>query len=63
MLMECNINWNEAPQHLYPMEQTRYWWESSQWKVSHNTTETNDALYQPGGTGIVTVNQLAHQVQ
>jgi len=28
-LTKCNTDWNKAPAHLYPMEQTRYWWESS----------------------------------
>jgi len=62
-LMECNVTWNQAPSHLYPAEQTRYWWEACQWSLSHNQQETNKATYQPGGTGLVVVNQLAHQAQ
>jgi len=49
--------------HLYPAEQTKYWWEKSHWKVTHNTQETNDTAYQPGGTGIVILNQLVHRAQ
>jgi len=61
MITECNTDWNKAPQHLYPTEQARYWWESSQWKVSHNTQETNDAPYQPGSSmGKMILNQLVH---
>jgi len=41
----------------------RYWWEACQWSLSHNQQETNDAAYQPGGTGLVVVNQLVHWVQ
>jgi len=59
-ITECNVNWNKAPQHLYPTKHMQYWWESSHWKVSHNTHKINDALYQLGGTRIVIVNQLAH---
>jgi len=29
-ITECNVDWKHAPAHLYPKEQTRYWWESSQ---------------------------------
>jgi len=62
-ITECNVDWRKVPAHLYPAEQTKYWWESSHWKVTHNTSETNDAAYQPGGTGIVIGNQLAHRAQ
>jgi len=62
-ITECNTDWNKAPQHLYPTEQTRYWWESCQWKVSHNTHKTNDVPYQPGGTGMMILNHLAHRAQ
>jgi len=34
---ECNTDWNKALAHQYPAEQAWYWWESSQWKVTHNT--------------------------
>jgi len=57
-LTECNVTWNQAPSHLHPAEQTRYWWEASHWNLSHNQQESNEAAYQPGGTGIVVVNQL-----
>jgi len=64
MITEYNAGWNKAPAHLYPSEQIRYWLEKSHWEVSHNSTqETNDAPYQPGGTGLVILNQLAHCAQ
>ncbi len=62
-LPECNVAWNKAPPHLYPAEQMRYWWEACHWSLSHNQQETNEAAYQPGGAGIVVVNQLAHRAQ
>jgi len=62
-LMECNVAWNKAPPHLYPAEQMRYWWEACHWSLSHNQQESNNTTYQPGGTGIVVVNQLVHWAQ
>jgi len=62
-ITECNVDWTKAPAHLYLAEQTRYWQEKSHWKVTNNTQETNNALYQPGGTGLVILNQLAHRAQ
>jgi len=62
-LTECNVAWNKAPAHLYLAEQTRYWWEASQWSLAHNIQETNKVAYQPGGTGLLITNQLTHQAQ
>jgi len=62
-IRECNVDWRHALAHLYPKEQTRYWWESSHWSISNNLQETNDAAYQPGGTALVIMNQLSHRAQ
>jgi len=63
-ITECNVlDWKKAPSHLHLKEQMRYWWESSHWSISHNIQETNDALYQPGGTAVVIMNQLSHRAQ
>jgi len=62
-LTECNVAWNKGPTHLYPAEQMRYWWEACHWSLSHNQQESNNTTYQPGGTGIVVVNQLVHWAQ
>jgi len=62
-ITECNVDWKKAPPHLHPKEQTRYWWESSHWSISHNILETNDTTYQPGGTAVVIMNHLSHRAQ
>jgi len=49
--------------HLYPREQTRYWWENSHWSITNNHNETKDAVYQTGGTMLVVLNQLSHWAQ
>jgi len=62
-ITEWNVDWKQAPAHLYPTEQTRYWWENSQWSITHNTHKTNKTAYQPGGMVLVIINQLSHQAQ
>jgi len=62
-LMECNTAWMEAPHHLYPVEQMRYWWENAHWGIGHNKHEHFDSLYQPGGTGLVVLNWLSYCAQ
>jgi len=62
-ITECNVDWKHAPAYLYPTKQTRYWWESSHWSITHNIQETNKVLYQPRGTAIVVINQAAHWAQ
>jgi len=62
-ITECNVDWRHAQAHLYPKEQTRYWWESSHWSISNNLQETNEAAYQPGGTALVIMNQISHRAQ
>jgi len=49
-------------------KQTRGWWETSHWSLTHNQMENNQKenntkAYQPGGTGILCVNQVAHRTQ
>jgi len=63
-ITECNVAWNKTPMHLYPSEQPGTgWWESSHWSLGHNKQETNDAPYQPGGTGLIVVNKLSHRAE
>jgi len=62
-ITECNVDWKKAPKHLYPREQTCYWWENSHWSIANNHNETNEAAYQPGGTALVVLNQLSHWAQ
>jgi len=57
---EANTCWDILPSSHRLARRTRGWWENSQWIVSHNRNEHQDADYQPGGTGILCVNQVAH---
>jgi len=58
---ESNTCWDVLDEPLRPATHTRGWWESCQWVVSHNRTEEHLQQYQPGGTGLLCVNQVAHR--
>jgi len=58
---EANTCWDVVADNLRLPRQTRGWWENSQWSLSHNRLEKDNPAYQPGGTGIVCVNQVAHK--
>ncbi len=62
-LTKCNTDWTKAPAQLHIVEQTRYWWESNQWSISHNTQETNEVPFQPGGMALAILNHLTHRTQ
>jgi len=62
-ITECNVAWSKVTPKIAPPEQTKFWWENSHWSLTHNCRDPNAAKYQPGGTSIVIVNQLAHRTQ
>jgi len=41
-------------------QQTRGWWEAAHWSLSYNRMEKHPTKVQPGGTGILITNWLAH---
>jgi len=61
---EANTCWDIVPETHQPVRRTRGWWEKSQWTLTHNQTKLRDnekLVYQPGGTGILCINQAAHR--
>jgi len=58
---EANTCWDVVPENQRLTRYTRRWWENSQWSLLHNRLEKDNTIYQPGGTGIVCVNQVAHK--
>ncbi len=62
-ITECNAAWSKIDPELWPQEQTRFWWDSAHWSLTHNRQDPDAAVYQPGGTGLLVVNQLAHRAQ
>jgi len=55
--------WSQTDLHLHPPKQTQFWWENAHWIISHNRQDAHAAVYQPGGKGLVTANQLFYQAQ
>jgi len=62
-IMECNVGWSKIDLELWLQEQTRFWWDSAHWSITHNRQDLDVATYQPGGTRLIVVNQLAYQAQ
>jgi len=60
-LTETNTNWSEVPYKQQLQQHTRTWWECAQWTMACNWLEKNKQEYQPGGTTMVVLNQIAHQ--
>jgi len=62
-LTECNTAWTKVDPHLKLQEQTKFWWENEHWSITNNQQDSDAVPYQPGGTGIVVVNQVSHRAQ
>ncbi len=62
-ITECNAVWDNVDAPLHPAEQTRYWWECWQWSLGYNRQENYKKDYQPGRTGLIILNGLAHRAQ
>jgi len=53
--------WDLVPDTQQLPMKTHGWWENSHWSLSHNQTEANAGMQQPGGAGLLCVNQVTHQ--
>jgi len=58
---EANKYWDLLPDQQRLPTKTRGWWETAQWSLSYNRMEQNAGQHQPGGTGLLCVNQVAHR--
>jgi len=58
---ESNTCWDVLEELQRLARQTRGWWENCQWVLAHNRTEENNTPFQPGGTGILCINQVTHR--
>jgi len=41
----------------------QFWWDTAHWSITCNQQDPDAALYQPGGTNLIMMNQLAQQDQ
>jgi len=35
-LTECNVVWDKTNPDIWPLEQTKFWWENAHWSLTHN---------------------------
>jgi len=59
---ENNITWHKLTAKHWITEHMRGWWESLQVNTAHNTMDPHTGVYQLGGIGIFSINQMAHRV-
>ncbi len=58
---ESNTCWDVILEQQQLARCTHGWWENSQWSLSYNWLETDTLIHQPGGAGILCMNQVAHK--
>jgi len=59
---EHNVCWDVIQKTQQLAERTKGWWENAHWTTAFNQQDKNPTAHQPGGTGVLTVNQLSHRV-
>jgi len=57
---EANTCWDMLPPQQWLQASTRGWWENAHWSLGYNQTELHTRIYQPGGMGVLVVNNLSH---
>jgi len=60
---ESNTCWDLIPDNQRLPQRTRGWWENCQWSLAYNRREENQSVHQPGGMGLLCINQMAHRAQ
>jgi len=58
---EHNKCWDVVPKNLQLQARTKGWWENAQWSIGYNKHDLEPSEHQPGGTGILVVNDFSHQ--
>ena len=59
-IQEFNVCWNKVKNTNKVWDRFRGWKESCNISVAFNTFEKNAVRYQPGGTGIVSIDKMSH---
>jgi len=57
---QIDVCWDVIPKQQQLVERTRGWWENANWTTAFNKRDKNPIAHQPGGTGILVVNQFSH---
>jgi len=58
---ELKMAWDLLPYTNRLQAKTKGWWETVHWSVAHNKCNKFGDGFQPGGTAILVLNQLAHR--
>ena len=62
-MSETNLKWNKFSCYDRLTQRTSKWWENTHCSFAYNSHDVSSAKFQPGGTAILTKNQLSHKVQ
>jgi len=57
---EASTCWDMVKYKKHLLQRSRGWWEVAHWSLSFNRLEKYPTKHQPGGTGILITNRLAH---
>ena len=61
-LSETNLKWNRFSCYDRMTQRTSKWWENTHCKYAYNIHDVSTAKFQPGGTALLSINQLSHKV-
>ena len=61
-LSEINLKWNQFSPYDRLSQRTSKWWENTNCRYAYNSHDLSTAKFQPGGTAILSINQLSHKV-
>ena len=62
-LSEINLNWNKFSSYDRLSQRTSKWWENTHCNYSFNAHDVSTSKFQPGGTALLSINQLSNKVQ
>ena len=62
-LSEINLKWNQFSSYDRMAQRTSKWWENTNCRYAYNSHDVSTSKFQPGGTAILSINQLSHKVR
>ena len=62
-MSEINLKWDKFSTYDRLSQRTSKWWETTHCSYSYNIHDPSTAKFQPGGTALLSLNQLAHKAQ
>ena len=62
-MSETNLKWNKFSTYDRLSQRTSKWWENTHCHYAYNSHDLSTAKYQPGGTALISRNQLSNRAQ